>query len=321
MDFLENEELDSGSDIDREIAAAAEILEKTAADQNVDLNQFSEEQIGELIAGIINEGETKVASYDHTPEVADYPEVTHQDVSFELAKVASANGIDLSQISREDYEAAYNEMATQLTDPDLYAQKVAAEEEYTQKMAEADQAGRVMAHAFADELGLSKEAKAGVILDSAGNVIKSTLKQRAAHTAPAQAVAKATHSAGGRAKKIKDSVMKGIYGAQYGAGRAASSVDKKVQNLGATIVGKNRGSNALSPATKRTVGYGTVGAGTLAVGGAGYGASKAMNKKSSEEEFEEAALEIAQEYLNKLASENAVYERAAEILAENGIEI
>lgn len=320
MDFLDTED-DYGSELNEKIAAAGEILQKLAEETGVDLNELSDEEVGELVKEVIEAKADEEKEEEDVVEEKAASDVTYADVAAELAKVAAANNIDMSKISRAEYTQAFDEIAAQLTDPEAHAEKVAAEQEYLAKVAEAEESGRIMARAFANELGLDKSAnKAGVILDSAGNVVRSTLKQKATHTAPAKAVAKATSGASSQAKKIKDAIMKGIYGAQAGAGRTASSVDKSVQNLGATIAGKSRGGNALSPAAKRGIGYGTVGAGTLAVGGGGYGAYKAV-KKSSDEDFEAAALEIAQDYVDKLASEEAVYERAAEILAANGYEI
>lgn len=325
MDFLENEEMyEDGSELNEKIAAAGAILEKTASDEGVDLNDFSDEEIGELVGEIISE-QDKVASQT----------ITVADVAVELAKVAAAEGIDLDSISRDDYTQAFDALAEQLTDPDVYAQKVAAEQEQLAKIAEAEEAGRVMARAFTDELGtLDKLAKAGVILDASGNVIKSTLRQRAAASSAGKAVTKGTNAARSIRQRIGDAAESAGRRTVHNVGGATSTVGKKIkptsqrtENLRDRIFGAGwntmEGARNMSRGQAQAVtgALGTAGVGT--VGAAGYGAKKVHDRRkaASNEEFEAQALEIAQEYVDKLASDDAVYERAAEILAENGYEI
>jgi hypothetical protein len=66
----------------------------------------------------------------------------------EVVKVASANGYDISQASPEELDQAVQKMAELLMTPGYFEKQAALQE----KVAEADAMGRIMAHAYVDEL-------------------------------------------------------------------------------------------------------------------------------------------------------------------------
>ena len=76
-------------------------------------------------------------------------ELTYGQVMHEVAKVAAANGYDISQASPAELDDAVQKMATLLSNPEYLTKQAALQE----KIAEADAMGRVMAHAYVDELG------------------------------------------------------------------------------------------------------------------------------------------------------------------------
>ena len=84
--------------------------------------------------------------------------LTYGQVMHEVAKVAAANGYDISQASPAELDDAVQKMAALLSNPEYLTKQAALQE----KIAEADAMGRVMAHAYVDELGkLAAEAHEG----------------------------------------------------------------------------------------------------------------------------------------------------------------
>lgn len=133
---------------------------KVAEAEGIDVNSLTEEDLQELAAEVAAElNERSEGSDDEADEVEEEPKTagyyvpTVADVSLELSKVAAANGIDLTAVSKEEYEAAFNKLASYMSDPHYHEQMA--------KVAEWDTAGRLMARAFHDEL--EKQAKAGKI--------------------------------------------------------------------------------------------------------------------------------------------------------------
>jgi hypothetical protein len=144
---------DDADDLDMELAAAGQVLQKMAEAEGIDLESLPEQDVADLLT-MIQSGELDGTSEVHNPQTKEasyqmsYNEITVADVAVELAKVASANGIDLDEVSREEYHEAFETLAEQMNDP-AYFEKQA---EFHEKLAEADQIGRYMAHAFLDEL-------------------------------------------------------------------------------------------------------------------------------------------------------------------------
>lgn len=104
---------------DLQKTAAAELLVKLAEEQNIDLNQYSDEEIGELVGELMG----KTAQEEAAPAAPPFPP------------------------KKEEKEEEKKEEEK--------------EEEKKEKVAEADFLGRVMAHAYVQELGnIEKEAGA-----------------------------------------------------------------------------------------------------------------------------------------------------------------
>ena len=100
----------------------------------------------------------EVAAAAAAAEQAKEASLTYGQVMHEVAKVAAANGYDISQASPAELDDAVQKMATLLSNPEYLTKQAALQE----KIAEADAMGRVMAHAYVDELGkLAAEAHEG----------------------------------------------------------------------------------------------------------------------------------------------------------------
>ncbi len=135
-------------DSDVELANAGAILEKIASENGIDLNSLSEESIAELLGDLMPQNATTQTKEAQMPQNAT-AQITHTDVALELSKIASANSIDLTTIPREEYEAAYNDLAEKMaSDPAAYQAKLAEEE----KLSEAYTQGVRMADGFLDRL-------------------------------------------------------------------------------------------------------------------------------------------------------------------------
>jgi hypothetical protein len=274
-------------EIDPQLAAAGEFLAKVAEEEGVDLDSYSDEEIGDMLGTIMEEGDGEEGGEEGGTEGDDteYDEkvshLTVADVAGELAKVAAAEGIDLNQLSREQIHEAYNYVHTSMTDPDFQMQKAAMEE----KVAEADMLGRVMAHSFDDELvktARSRAAREAAGMSTAEMKKLPVAQRRAMHVEKMRGKKMSPGRAGYEGKQELKSLAKKIRG---GAGGAVKSLGKA---LGGTT-GKGqllRGGGALA-------------AGAAGLGAAGYGAGKLMKKKSWDE---------------------AVVERARGLLIDSGID-
>lgn len=155
-------------DLDTKIAQASATLEKLAEENGVDLNKLSSDEIADLLGDIMGL-DTSTETVDAQPEASPAeetegkqasdegaPQLTVADVGLALQKVAAAEGVDLSQLSPEQYAEAFNNVAAYLQSPQAEQDKVAAEELNT-KLAEADLAGRQFARSFWDELKIASE--------------------------------------------------------------------------------------------------------------------------------------------------------------------
>lgn len=150
------------------LASAGELLEKMAADRGLSMADFTEQETIDLLSTIMGDGqgggvetppESKTAGAAPAPTApapAQQPtdktagaQLDYGTVMAEVVKVASANGYDLSKATPEELNDAVAKMAQVMSDPQ-YAEKQAA---FKEKLAEADAIGRVMAHAYVDELG------------------------------------------------------------------------------------------------------------------------------------------------------------------------
>lgn len=158
------------ADLDTQLSAAADVLQKLAADEGLDLNDLPEEDVAGLLSEIMGGAKTAAAAPapttstpETTKEAMTTPAITYAQVAQELTKRAAAEGIDLTGMSGADYQLCFDKVAEDLTDPD-YAEKVAAAE----AEAAAEELEKKAAHEHMYELGataargfidtLSKEA-------------------------------------------------------------------------------------------------------------------------------------------------------------------
>jgi hypothetical protein len=95
------------------------------------------------------EKQKRLQAFEEAAAAAKQASLTYGEVMHEVAKVAAANGYDISQASPAELDDAVQKMAALLSDPEYLTKQAALQE----KIAEADAMGRVMAHAYVDELG------------------------------------------------------------------------------------------------------------------------------------------------------------------------
>lgn len=151
------------NDFETKLAMAGATLEKLASERGLDLTDFTEQETVDLLSTIMGDSggeESKTASvpaaYVAAPAkvAAEGPQLTYGQVMAEVVKVASANGYDITKASPAELDDAVQKMAAMLSDPGFMMKQAALQE----KVAEADAMGRVMAHAYVDELGkIAKE--------------------------------------------------------------------------------------------------------------------------------------------------------------------
>lgn len=146
----------SDTDADTDLANASAMLNKIAADVGVDLNKLSEETIAELLGDLM-----PAPTHTDTPRAKEAQMTTPQsptvaDVSLELSKIAAADGIDMTKVSKEEYAEAFDSLAARMASPDYHETKIAAEEEQA-KLAEAYHQGARMADGFLDRLKQAEE--------------------------------------------------------------------------------------------------------------------------------------------------------------------
>lgn len=351
---------------DQELAVAGELLVKFAEEEGIDLSKFSETELLGLVNTLRGDGTTEDIDAEHLSN----KEASHamnenqiNEVLFdalvtqETAKVAAANELDITSLSVEDLAELRLAVAAEIAeDPDTYFAKSAAEEEFQAKIAESDYLGRLMAHSFADELGIDVEklaartpeglARSAQRREAVSNALRERDKARRAAAQPGTAGAglltedmakdmKPTSRAAviaehtpqkplperlGKYKQDRhvDFSAEGMRGLATRANDMAMRIGRKIP--GAGIVRDPRARLAIA-----------AGGGLAATGGAAYGAKKLYdrNKRS----FDELALERAQEYLasqgidpstgEKVAAseaeiEDAINARAIELLEESG---
>lgn len=221
--------------------AQAELFAKLAADNGIDLGTLSDGQIGELWESTFGQ---KLAEEDKKDEE-----------SKEEKK-------DAPPFAKKDEDDKEKKAAAEL----------AALQEEQQKLAFADQAGRVMAHAMVQEL----------------NSINESIAKEAA---------------------MPEALRKGLESAGRHAGKAGDAAGKHLEGVGKKIVGvaAKGGEGAMNPTTAKRIGAGAYGAGAAAAGGAAAAASGKKKKEASA--LDQLALEAAVE---KAAAAGFDAEEAAE---------
>lgn len=353
----------TASDEDQGLATAGEILVKLAEEEGIDLDQLSETELLGLVNTLRGEGTTNLNDAEHRKE-ASYTMNENQitDAQFdalvmqETMKVAAANELDITDLSVEDLAELRHAVASEIAeDPDAYFAKTAAAEEFQSKVAEADYLGRLMAHSFADELGLEKVAKAPRMDPNSAEFKALPQGQRDA------VMAELSRSAKGQSKSNKPAPNgfaamesrsgikaheKGVAEGVLSRGRVSAARDK-VKNYLSEHVAAPVGRAALTTGralgvsgrrAAQATGGAALGLGGLAAAGGLYagarhvaraGARDAQEKNS----FDELALERAREFLasqgidpdsgEKVAAseaeiDDALNARALELLEEAG---
>ncbi len=229
----------------------------------------------------------KLAAMYNTPGAASQEDMA-KAASFELfAKLASENGIDLGSMSAEERQYLYDNTMGKAAGENPFAKKdgdeddddddkkdkeehakkekaaaeFAATQEWQGKFAEADQLGRVMAHAYVHEMNSIKEAGK---MDALKNLA-------------------------GKAGKMD--ALKNF------AGKAGDAASKGLERLGKKGVGiyAGGGEGAMSPATARRIGGGIAAAGAAGTAAAVH----KMSKKKESSAIDSLALDYACKLANE----------------------
>lgn len=221
-----------GGDEEQKIAEATETLQKIAEEEGVDLNSLSQDQQNELLGQLLGDesgdggdagdGGEAAGADDGSQKAA---ELTPYDVHQELAKVAEAEGVDLKEVDRDDYNAAFDKLAEDMRDPSYFEKR--AEEQ--QKVAEADAVGRIMAHSFHEELN---KIAAGGKAEAIRQALRSAGRKASPRNVGQSVIDRAAGSRMGPVTnpRTAKAVGGGVYGAgagAAGAGAAAAGRDKE----------------------------------------------------------------------------------------------
>lgn len=322
------------ADLDVEMAAAGELLQKIAEQEGIDLSQLSDEDVAELMVDLLpktaaDEGEHESAREESSEdrkekkkkeEAKMASEITFADVAVELNKVAAAEGIDLDGLDRAQYHELFDIVAESMQDPEYFENKL-AEDEANAKLAEADALGRYMAHAFMDELGEDKVAYNAEAAERARKKYRTGMTPESM-----EAVAHAANQER-RAKAVADAAKRGPYknpnatgfgkmdaiarkGQQEAAEEAAkkgrvsaarSAIKGKYEKhvaapLGRAALTVGRAVGVANRSKAKMVGGALMAGGGLAAGAAGaYGARKVLG--TDKQSFDQEALEMARGYL------------------------
>lgn len=346
---------------DQELAIAGELLVKFAEEEGVDLSKLSETELLGLVNTLRGDGTTEDIDAEHLSN----KEASHamnenqiNEVLFdalvtqETAKVAAANELDITSLSVEDLAELRLAVAAEIAeDPDTYFAKSAAEEEFQAKIAESDYLGRLMAHSFADELGIDVEKLAARTPEG---LARSAQRREAVNKAlagrdKARRAAAQTGKAGpgllseaaakdmqptSRAAVIADNTPPKPLAERVGKWKADREgwrgLPTRANDLAMKWGRKLPGADYVKdPRARLAI---AAGGGLAAAGGAAYGAKK-LYDRGEKRSFDELALERAQEYLlsqgidietgEKVAAseaeiEEALNARAVELLEEAG---
>lgn len=274
---------DSADELDMALATGGEVLQKIASEEGIDLDALGEDDIADLLVQLQG-GQAGVSEPDHTKEASQNTmsydnEITYADVAAELAKTASANGIDLDQVSREEYHQAFDALAEQMSDPSYFEKKAEAQE----KLAEADAIGRAMARSFLDELD--------------GGQAKVASRWKAIKDSVMGAERGAAGRVGGWTRKVP------------GGEKAHAALKRRFQ--GDVVPTNAMDGNEAAAKAQRVLGRsalaGSAAAGTAAGGGAvAYKRRKGRDGDKEKQSFDEAFESDAIAYANTLLVENGL---------------
>lgn len=182
------------NEFETKLASAGEMFEKIAKESGLSISDFTEQEIEETLTLLMGDEKTASAlapggtagagsaipaaaranpfsrlwlsgtGSTPAPKVAaaETPKFSYGEVMSEVVKFASASGVDLTKVSSAELDEAVVKMAEHMAamaTPEMQQKQAALRE----KAAEADAMGRVMAHAYADEL--SKIAAAAKVAE------------------------------------------------------------------------------------------------------------------------------------------------------------
>jgi len=155
------------NEFETKLASAGEMFEKMVKESGLSVSDFTDQEAIDAIT-ILMGGDAKTASAAPpagagTPPPApaapapktasqEQPKFSYGEVMAEVTKFAAAHGYDLTKASPAEIDDAVEKMAAHMAarqTPEFQAKEAA----FKEKVAEADAMGRVMAHAYVDELG------------------------------------------------------------------------------------------------------------------------------------------------------------------------
>lgn len=207
--------------------ASIELFAKLAADQNIDLNAMTEDQVQTLYNDVMGK------------QASDDEEDKDKGALKDIKNLEKHEKKEIKDDEEEKKAAAEAEFAVQ--------------QEWTQKQAEADYLGRVMAHAYVNELNSIKEASEQTETKEAG---------------------------------FKDLMNK----AKEHGGKHLENVGKKtMKHVGRT----GGAEGAANPTTAKRVGAGAYGAGAAAAGGAAAASKKKKEASAIDQLALDAAVKLA----------------------------
>lgn len=315
---------------DLEKAASVRLFEKAAAAEGINLNELSEAQVDELYS-----------NYQQSSE-----ENTMNEEIFDLfEKQAAYEGVDLEALSDDELAYVFNNFVGNLEseleddvdyDEDDYGYD--EEEEAYEKLAEAEILGRHMARAYMDEL--EKEAESA----ETRNARKTMKEQEAQHRKMQQAEMekrkgqKRLTDQGGKSfgAKLKELATGHDAAEQRALKRHKAEMEGRGTSFEVTSkAGLEKGKKAKAAQKakdadrlkslrrmERAKGYGKRGLVAAAVGGAGYGAKKMMEKEAANEAIYGLAYERAEDFVKEgsVADYDGSFidQIAIDILADHG---
>lgn len=149
---------DDSSSLDQRIEIATHLLKQAADEQNVDLDDFSEEDLSNMITEMVSEdgdqGGEDDGDYEGQGDGGEGGEgktagdITVADVALELTKRASAQGVDLSDLDPDVYSEIFDKVAMEMTSPEF----VEEQQKLAEQIETMDQLGRIAARGFVDEI-------------------------------------------------------------------------------------------------------------------------------------------------------------------------
>lgn len=309
-DILEN----SSGDLDVDLVNAGQLLQKLAAEEGIDLDSLPDHVVEDLMRDIVvpqphieqpQETRKEASAMDQqTHQIPNEP--TYADVAVELSKIASAEGINLDEVSREEYHEAFANLAERMADPE-YGKQAQAEDE---KLAAAYEQGQRMADGFLDRIKQAEDED------------EKAKKEREDKE---------------KAEKEKEAAFSGSYTRGFTPDKAtkAKEIAKGLLGKGADkareAAGKLKGA-VTEHATKHKGKYTHAGA---AAGGAAVGGGVGAVASRKKEALDEAALQVAQDMAREMGfdpttgeklaaatevevTEDEVAARAIEMLKESG---